>query len=306
MQITTQPTSNLPGNTNLINVESNTYIYSWTFNPGVMPSGLPVFALAEAGSSLPINLTIKNNIIQRANVGISLSSYGAKLFNLKVSGNTIGLDNDLSKSLWGIKTLNCKYIEISQNGIGKSAASIGLQPIGISLEGAIKNDLYENTLFKMGSGIGVYHSPTPSTLQCNLMNANEFGVYFQSSNLGDQGSMILPSDNQFTNSNIDDINANNAPTIQNVWWTRSLSPPWATANQFPLFPIPTIFNLVTTFPIPIVNCDNPCIGPGCDQNRLLYIVENDTSFQQLSAEAQYQAKLNAFRIIQADTSIFNL
>ena len=301
--------SNLNGNTNLINVESNTYNYSWTFNPGTIPTNsvLPVFAFAHAGTSArAINLSIKNNTIQKAKTGIFLSNYGGKLFNFQVNGNTIGLDNDINKSKYGIRTTNCRYIKIRQNGIAKSVASSGLIPIGISLESALKNDLYENTLYKMGSGIGANISNSHSTLQCNYMDDNETGAYFQNSNLGDQGNPNLPSDNQFIGNNFKDIQAVGT-ILQNVWWTRFLTLPWGTANQDPVAPSsPVLFNLVTIPNIPAVNCDNPCVGPGCDQNRLLYIVENDTSFQQLSAEDQYKAKLNAFRIIQEDTSIFDM
>lgn len=302
-------TSNLPGNTNQISIENNTYNYSWTFNPGTFPpnSPLPVFAMAHAGTSArAINLSIKNNTLQRAKTGIFINNYGGKSFNLEVSGNTIGLDNDINKSLYGIRATNCRYIQIKQNGIGKTATSTGLTPIGISLESALKNNLYENTLFKMGSGIGAYNSNTSSTLQCNLMDDNETGVYFQNSNLGVQGNPNLPSDNQFVSSNINDILTNISNPIQSTWWTRSLSLPWSTSNQIPFGFPPVIFNLVTISQIPAINCDNPCVGPGCDHQRLLYIVQNDTIFQQLSTEAQYTAKLNAFRIIQDDTSIFNM
>jgi hypothetical protein len=303
-------TSNLAGNTNQIIIEDNTYNYSWTFNPGTFPnnSPLPVFAMAHAGTSArAINLSIKNNTLQRAKTGIFINNYGDKSFNLEVSGNTIGLDNDFNKSLYGIRATNCRYIQIKQNGIGKTAASTGLTPFGISLESALKNNLYENTLYKMGSGIGAYNSNTSSTLQCNLMDDNETGVYFQNSNLGVQGNSNLPSDNQFLSSNFNDIQANNSTFAQSTWWIRSIVLPWASSNQFPPFPTnPVNFNLVTISQIPPTNCDNPCVGPGCDQNRLLYIVENDSTFQQLSLEAQYLAKLNAFRIIQADTSIFNM
>ncbi len=147
--------------------------------------------------------TITYNSIQHYTQGISLTHQEVA----EVKNNSFNFDRLNPSTLWyGVRVLGGRKNTISLNWMNRTGAqpdlSLGRNMHGISIERSEENDVLENDIHNLGSGIRYFGTSVINTVRCNNLIYNVDNLVLENAIIGDQGSATDASDNfWFINSN---------------------------------------------------------------------------------------------------------
>jgi hypothetical protein len=293
-----------------INISDNVYDYSGSFQI-TGPGGLRKWFvnIENAPSILPTSFVVRDNSILQPYTGVRTSLVGGRGILAQINNNVIGLQvSTPSRPYYGIQIIGSGQVKVLENSIGKQGGDPTVtRPFGISIETSDDLTLNSNTMYKTGTGIRAFNSISPSVLQCNYMDLNWHGIRYENSDLGNQGSITQPSDNQWVNG-VSLFDIVGVPDFLNLtnWWVRdnSNTTTFSTSNVSPVItPFPQVFQQVS--PIPTSTCTNPCIGPYCRNTYFADVITEQGNYASLDIENQYLAKTFVYKALEADSSIYN-
>jgi hypothetical protein len=289
----------------------------------VADMGISVSDNSDDGTSYTESSMVNHNTIRNAYTGIFgtvPSGYTQPTFG--VNYNTITMPLTLATNNYGIRIESCVPASVANNtvtwGYAPNSGNVD-QLQGIRIMSSTGSGITTNTLTNMGSGIRCSNVENPTNIACNIMNTCYYGVYMESTSIGNQGQLMEPNDNQW----IGNINA------YRVFGTlASLAPAhtWYYANNlggnYTLLTSPLQYSVTggngfTTIGTP---SGGLCTGGGMpisggsittSSQRQEYLGIDNTGLTAANVsaytdESEYFVKKNAYYLINKDTSILSL
>lgn len=233
------------------------------------------------------NMQFQNGVPATAQFGIQVQNSHDALVdgNTVIKNGGVPLDTNYRKRLYGISMeTNCYNTQVSNNGI-----------------------------LKMGTGIHYFNASNfPSTISCNSMTNNMYGVHLNSTLVGNQGNGVsatfpngIAQDNRWTIQNAQTTfykavyGSGTSPT-GTVWYYRS-----STGGYLPT-PIQISPPLFVSFSGPLANAPSLCVQP-CPtclvQANLSSVAARNSPFDTMSYAPLFLSDQNVYAQLRANQTL---
>lgn len=251
-------------------------------------------------------LGIYSNNSRKGSLGFNPIRYNQILFNQSVPRPA---PND-QLNFMGIWLDNIQNINLSNNTIDYNQATITQNFAGrlrgLNIKDTRVGTVSNNEISNMGISMRFVGLNIPITLQCNIMDACQNGIFLNNAAIMNQGTQTSPWDNQWrnfgTNRRVYGALVGGPSFVD--WYYKSSSPDFSPLN---LVPILWLFPHVTNFPSP---CDD-AIDPGDVDPEIMIdflraIVADSITLPSDSLDYLFRLQLFAYATLEENDSIREL
>jgi hypothetical protein len=258
--------------------------------------------------------SIRSNEIQHFKQGVSLTHQQG----IAVEDNDINFDRLNPNSIWyGVRILGGTENVIRLNRMNRvgTAPDLSLSRLiyGTSIERSENNNILENDIYNLGSGIRFFSTTVNNTIKCNNLIQNVDNLVLENALIGDQGSPNSAADNFWDinpytaqtfsgHGNVLNIgNPINPPPIFYVQDLPGFHPDFYGVGDCPLI-CPSVAATIDNSADPSSGCSNSaCTDPQCYQELIAQIIDEQAQFADLPDEQVEEARNYAFELLIRDS-----
>lgn len=243
-----------------------------------------------------------NNQIYDLRIGIHLNqTNNAYVYNNRVDFIMPSFTNPIDRHV-GIYLEGGDNMNIIENKIYSDNFFTGRGSLlkGISVDLGVRNTFRCNEMFYLGYEMEINSACNPSTVENNLMDQFDVGVFYNGGNIGNQGAPNKAQDNVWKQPPVSSpsmkIDGSNMPTID-IWY--HFGPTFNAANWFSPWPYdPSIITTDDNEPHNSIQCARAEEG---DFDRFIASLNTDSA--NANPELNYIIAERVFRLLRSDSTL---